>query len=113
MQVHARALDGLLYMLVLGVLADGPLHGYAVVAALQESGGDVIAVTDRSVYPALQRLEHQGLVRSSWSVVDGRSRRNYELTPAGREKLGADRKVWGEFVAAVGALIGTQDSGRR
>jgi len=74
-------------MLLLAVLADRALHGYAIVEALRQSGSDRFEVSERAVYPALHRLEHQGLVTSSWAVVNGRSRRTYEITAVGRDRL--------------------------
>jgi len=57
------------------------------------------------VYPALHRLETAGLIAGLWSTVDGRRRRTYRLTPAGRRKLHTDRRDWREFAATVTALL--------
>jgi PadR family transcriptional regulator, regulatory protein PadR len=58
------------------------------------------------VYPALHRLERAGLIRGNWSTVNGRRRRSYELTPAGRRMLSEERSSWQEFSAVVTALLG-------
>ena len=92
-------------MILLAVLAGRALHGYAVIAALRDGSGGRFELSEGAVYPALHRLEHLGLITSSWSVVDGRHRRVYRLTPAGRDKLSADRRAWLDFVAAVNGLL--------
>lgn len=94
-------LDGLL----LASLEAGPLHGYAVIEALRDGSAGHFDLPTGTVYPALRRLEGAGLVQSGWSVVSGRRRRTYELTPAGRRALNDQRTLWGEFSGAVSALL--------
>jgi PadR family transcriptional regulator PadR len=108
MSAERQVLRGLLNMLVLAVLQRGALHGYAVRDALRQGSSGRFDVSEGTVYPALQRLEHLGLVSSSWAVVDRRHIRVYELTPAGRDKLSADCLAWQGFVAAVGTLLEPQ-----
>lgn len=105
MQVEAKALKGLLHMLLLAVLAERPLHGWAIIDALKQAGGDQFAVAERAVYAALHRLEHLGLITSSTALVGGHTRRTYVLTPAGRDKLSAEHRAWEEFAATVRALV--------
>ena len=105
MGAQAQAVRAHLNMLLLAVLERDPLHAYAVREALREGSGGRFDLSDGTVYPALRRLEHLGLVTSSWSVVDGRHLRIYRLTPAGRDKLSADRNAWREFVAAITGLL--------
>ena len=95
-------LDGLL----LATLAAGPRHGYAVKEALRAGSGGRFDLPTGTVYPALHRLERAGLIRGSWSVVGGRRRRSYRLTPAGRRALNRERSSWQEFSAAVSAVLG-------
>ena len=95
-------------MLVLAVLHRGALHGYAVRDALRQGSSGRFDVSAATVYPVLQRLEHLGLVSSSWAVVDRRHIRVYELTAVGRDKLSADCLAWQGFVAAVGTLLEPQ-----
>ena len=78
-----ESLEGDLDGLVLAVLAEGPLHGYAVVEALRERGDPVFDGPEGTVYPVLHRLEGAGLVVSTWQVVGGRRRRTYRLTGPG------------------------------
>ncbi|WP_152360422.1 PadR family transcriptional regulator [Microlunatus speluncae] len=95
-------LDGLL----LAVIEHGPLHGYAVIEALQLRSGGTLALPTGTVYPALRRLEESGWISGRWSTVDGRRRRTYRLTAAGRRALGAERAEWSEFSGAIEKVLG-------
>ena len=99
-------LKGHLDALLLATLAAGPRHGYAVKEALRAGSGGRFDLPTGTVYPALHRLERAGLIHGSWSVVNGRRRRSYALTPAGRRALNQERSSWQEFSAAVSALLG-------
>jgi len=105
MRADAQALKGHLDVLLLATLADGPRHGYAVKDALRQGSGGRFDLPTGTVYPALHRLESAGLIAGSWSVVDGRRRRSYQLTPAGHHKLAGERTNWREFAIAVTALL--------
>ena len=105
MKSDAQALKGHLDVLLLAALEDGPRHGYAVKEVLREGSGGRFDLPTGTIYPALHRLEKAGLIAGSWSVVDGRRRRTYRLTPAGRRRLGTDRGTWREFAAAVTAVL--------
>ncbi|MQY04215.1 helix-turn-helix transcriptional regulator [Actinomadura macrotermitis] len=94
-------LDGLL----LAVLEPGPLHGYAIIAAVQERSGGALELRTGTMYPALNRLERVGLLRSSWQASGERRRRCYELTDAGRRSLAEERASWREFTAVIGAVL--------
>jgi PadR family transcriptional regulator len=113
MQIEAPALKGLFYMMLLSILADQPMHAYAITATLQQGGRGQFQISDQSVSPALHRLEHLGLVSSSVSVVDGRTRRTYSITSEGRDQLAADVKGWEQFTAAIAALIDPHRTGHR
>jgi PadR family transcriptional regulator, regulatory protein PadR len=105
MKPEAQALKGHLDVLLLAALADGPRHGYAVKEALRLGSGGRFDLPTGTVYPALHRLEAAGLIAGSWSVTDGRRRRTYRLTTAGRRRLAADRANWREFATAITALL--------
>jgi PadR family transcriptional regulator PadR len=90
-------LDGLL----LAALAAGPGHGYEISQRLQQASAGAIAPTEGSLYPALHRLERTRLVSSEWSVLDGRRRRVYSLTKAGRRATQDARREWASFSTAV------------
>jgi DNA-binding PadR family transcriptional regulator len=105
MKAEAQALKGHLDMLLLASLEDGPRHGYAVKEALRQGSGARFDLPTGTIYPALRRLESAGLVKGTWSEAGGRRRRNYELTPAGRQRLTGDRAAWRNFAAAVTAIL--------
>jgi DNA-binding PadR family transcriptional regulator len=91
-------LDGLL----LAVLAaTGPLHGYAIIEELSRRSGGGFTLPEGTVYPALHRLEAEGLLGSHWLESAPRRRRVYELTARGRRALGHERDEWSEFVKAA------------
>jgi PadR family transcriptional regulator PadR len=103
--MRAETLKGHLDGILLAVLEAGPLHGYAVMAALRVRSGGQVDLPTGTVYPALHRLERAGLVAGSWSQGGGRKRRVYELTPAGRHALDSERVTWRDFSAAVSTLL--------
>ena len=106
--MRGQALKGHLDGMLLAALEDGPGHGYAIMEALRAGSGGQFDLPTGTIYPALRRLERAGLVRTKWSEEGGRRRRLYELTPAGRRTLDAERHAWAEFSAAVTALLGPQ-----
>lgn len=105
MKADAQALKGHLDVLLLATLADGPRHGYAIKEALCDGSSGRFDLPTGTVYPALHRLERAGLIVGSWSVVDGRRRRSYQLTDDGHQKLAGDRANWREFATAVTSLL--------
>jgi len=104
--MKADMLRGHLDALVLSVLASGPAHGYAVIVALRDSSEGVFDLAEGTVYPALHRLEKQGLLNASLSEVQGRRRKVYELTAAGRRELSEQRADWRRFSMLVTRVIG-------
>jgi PadR family transcriptional regulator, regulatory protein PadR len=102
---QAQVLKGHLDVLLLAALGDGPRHGYAVKEALREGSGGRFDLPTGTVYPALHRLEDAGLIAGTWSVLDGRRRRTYRLTAAGRRRLADDRANWQAFATAVTMLL--------
>jgi PadR family transcriptional regulator len=103
--MQAETLKGHLDALLLATLEPGPRHGYAIIDALKSASDGQIDLPSGTVYPALHRLERAGLIASSWSTSSGRRRRTYELTPAGRRSLVAERAAWREFSHTVTALL--------
>jgi PadR family transcriptional regulator PadR len=103
--MRAEALKGHLDGLLLAVLEARPLHGYAVIEAVRDGSSGQFDLPTGTVYPALHRLEGAGLIRSSWSVVGGRRRREYDLTDRGRRALARQREGWRDFSGAVSALL--------
>lgn len=100
-------IKGHLDLLLLGVLSQGPGHGYAVITALRTQSDGLLEVTEGSVYPSLHRLEDLGLLTSEWQPVAGRRRRIYRLTAAGEKSLRAERRDWRALVTAVEAVLRT------
>ena len=99
--------QGTLDLLILRTLLGRPEHGQGIARAIQQSSGEVILVEHGSLYPALQRLEGQRLVRAAWGVSDNQRRaRYYELTPRGRQQLTAEAGRWRAMTAAIGRVLG-------
>jgi DNA-binding PadR family transcriptional regulator len=94
-------LDGLL----LGVLLDGPRHGYGVISELRDRTEGAFDLPEGTVYPALHRLQDLGLLASDWEHVAGRRRRVYWLTDAGRAALAREKQRWRSFAAAVDVVL--------
>ena len=103
--MRAETLKGHLDGMLLAALEPGPRHGYGIMEALRAGSGGQFDLPTGTVYPALHRLERAGLVAGTWSRAGGRRRRVYELTPAGRRMLDAERGTWRQFSAAVTALL--------
>lgn len=80
--------------LVLGILSEAESYGYAIVKRVRELSGGELDWTDGMLYPLLHRLERQGHVRASWEQVNGRRRKHYAITDAGRAALGERRRQW-------------------
>jgi PadR family transcriptional regulator, regulatory protein PadR len=103
---QADAQRGTLDLLVLKTLTLGPMHGWGIGEAIQEVTSGVLDVNQGSLYPALQRLEHRGVIRSEWGVSEnGRRARFYSLTAAGRRALTAETNSWRRFAAAVEVVL--------
>ena len=98
-------MKGHLDLLLLSVVATGPKHGYAVMEALRTTSDDAFDLPEGTIYPALNRLEREALLRSEWSVVQGRRRRTYHLTGGGRAALAEQRSGWESFAAAVNQVV--------
>ena len=92
-------------LLLLAVVEREPAHGYRIVEALRERSSDAFDLGEGTIYPALHRLEREGLLRSRWQTVDGRRRRIYRLTGGGKRALARRRDEWRTFAEAVGAVI--------
>ena len=102
---HERA-HGQLDLLLLSVLATGPAHGYAIIAALRERSDGEFDLPEGTVYPALHRLEQAGLLTSAWADKSGRRRRKYNITQRGLAALAARRREWYGFASAVRSVVG-------
>lgn len=103
--MRAETLKGHLDALILAVLADEPLHGYAVIEKLRTRSEGAFDLAEGTLYPVLHRLESDGLLSSAWSQASGRRRRVYRLTRRGRSALERQRAEWSGFAAAVEAVL--------
>ncbi len=102
-QVDTR---GSLDLLVLKTLALAPQHGWGIGQRLEQLSGGTLLVSQGSLYPALQRLEHRGLITSDWQTTDkNRRARVYTITRSGRRALDQEAESWGRLVAAVDLVL--------
>ena len=100
------ALRGALDLLIFKTLSLGPMHGWGISQRVQQISEGVLEVNQGSLYPALQRLEKAGLIRSDWGRTENNRRaRYYELTAAGRRALGEELASWRRFAAGLEAVL--------
>ena len=105
---HTDALRGSLDLLVLKTLSLEPMHGWGISQRVQQISEGVLEVNQGSLYPALQRLEKNGLITSDWGTTENNRRaRYYELTGAGRRALGEELESWRRFAAGLEAVLQT------
>jgi transcriptional regulator len=98
----AALLQGTLDMLIMQTLQWGPQHGHGIGQAIESRSGDLLSVEAGSLYPALHRLERQGLVTSLWRLSDNKQRaKYYRLTVAGRRRLVVEESKWDLLVKAI------------
>jgi PadR family transcriptional regulator PadR len=99
-------LHGTLDLLILKAISLGPRHGYGVLLRIQQISQDKLQIQQGSLYPALYRLEHQGLVTSEWGESENRRRaKYYRLTPAGRRRLHEEMAYWKRLSDAIGVVL--------
>ena len=104
--MRAETLKGHLDFLLLAALQHHASHGYAIVETLRARSGGSFDVPEGTIYPALHRLEHAGLLASRWSTQSGRRRRTYRLTAKGQQALDRNRVEWRQFASAIEAVAG-------
>ena len=97
--------SGHLEMLLLAAVGSQPMHGYAIIEYVREASAGQFDYAEGTIYPALRRLEDEGLVRSRWSERDGRRRRVYEVSSKGRKALAGRRNEWESFTRGVEAVL--------
>jgi PadR family transcriptional regulator len=103
-------LKGTLDMLVLKVVALGPIHGYAISQRIQQISRDLFQVQQGSLYPALHRLEDRGWLQAEWrNTESGREAKFYTLTRKGRKQLEAEVRNWEQISAAVALILRTAE----
>jgi transcriptional regulator len=105
---QSDALRGSLDLLVLKTLSLTPMHGWGISQRVQQISEGVLEVNQGSLYPALQRLEKEGLITSGWGRTENNRRaRYYELTRAGRKALGEEVESWRRFAEGLEAVLRT------
>jgi PadR family transcriptional regulator PadR len=101
-------LPGTLDMLILKAVSLKPLHGYGVLLRIRQISGEALDIPQGSLYPALYRLEHQGLIVAEWGLSDNnRKAKYYTLTAAGRRRLREETAGWDRFASAIAAALKT------
>jgi PadR family transcriptional regulator PadR len=103
--MRAETLRGHLDLLLLATVAAEPAHGYRIIEELKKRSAGAFDLPEGTVYPALHRLEANGLLASSWAKGAVRRRRVYRLTARGRRALSAQRREWRGFTRAVDAVV--------
>lgn len=104
----AEILPGTLDMLILKAVSLNPLHGYGVLLRIRQISRDAIEIPQGSLYPALYRLEHQGLIAAKWGQSENnRKAKYYTLTAAGRRRLRDETAGWRRLTSAIDAALNT------
>jgi transcriptional regulator len=103
--------QGTLHLLILKVLALEPLHGLAIANRLRQTSGDVLQVSDGSLYPALHKLEHDGWIEAEWKTSElGRRAKYYSVTRAGRRRLNEETANWKRLSVAINLVVDGQEA---
>jgi PadR family transcriptional regulator, regulatory protein PadR len=106
MSKKAELLPGTLDMLILKAVSLNPLHGYGVLLRIQQISGQALEIPQGSLYPALYRLEHQGLIAAEWGQSDSNRRaKYYKLTPSGRRRLREETESWNRLTSAIAEAL--------
>ena len=103
--------QGTLDLLLLKILALEPLNGFAISQRLTQVSGDVLQVSDGSLYPALHKLEHQGWIKAEWrSSANNRRAKFYALTRSGRRQLEREAESWSRLSAAIARVVALEEA---
>ena len=106
-----KLISGTVEVMVLEVVSQGPSYGYEITQTVLSRSSGQFELKEGSLYPALHRLERQGLLDSYWTETDGRRRKYYKLTSKGRRALAAKRSEWAAFAAGVNGVLGLRYEG--
>src|ERR687891_870263 len=110
MAEEAALLPGTLDVLILKAVSLAPEHGYGVLLRIEQITGGSLTIEQGALYPALARLEHQGLLAGEWGTSDNNRRAKfYRLTAAGRRRLREDTDRWERFALAMGRALRVQE----
>ena len=109
MAKQADLMPGTLDLLILQAVSLGEHHGYGVLLRIEQISGGALAIQQGTLYPALYRLEHQGLIESRWGTSENNRRAKfYRITAAGRKRRGEEMAAWDRLVTAMTAALNTQ-----
>jgi PadR family transcriptional regulator len=109
MRKTAELLPGTLDMLLLKAVSLKPLHGYGVLLRIRQISGNALDIPQGSLYPALYRLEHQGLIAAEWGQSENNRRaKYYTLTASGRRRLREETAGWNRLASAIAATLNTK-----
>ena len=101
-------LQGTLDLLILKAVSLGPLHGYGVLLRIQQISGEELVIQQGSLYPALYRLEHQGVIASEWGDSENNRRAKYcSLTASGRRRLESETEKWNRMAGIIAGILQT------
>jgi transcriptional regulator len=102
--------QGTLDLLLLKILALEPLHGWAISLRLKQVSGDILQVSDGSLYPALHKLEQQGWIKSEWKATENNRRAKfYSLTRLGRKQLDNEAANWKRLAGAISRVVALEE----
>jgi transcriptional regulator len=102
-------LQGTLEILILKAVSLGPLHGYGILLRIQQISGDRLEIPQGSFYPALYRLQHQGLIEGEWGESENkRKAKFYRLTAAGKQRFKSETEKWTEMTDVVSSILGAK-----
>ena len=108
MAPQAELLPGTLDVLILKAVSLGRLHGYGVLLRIEQISGGALQIQQGALYPALYRLEHQGLIDSEWGTSENNRRaKYYRITAAGRKRLGEETLSWNRLASAIARVLAT------
>jgi len=109
----AQILPGTLELLILRAVSLGPLHGYGILRRIEQLSSGALTIEEGALYPALWRLERDGLVGGEWGTSDNnRKAKFYSITRKGEAKLGEQVAAWDRLVEAMGLVLGKKEPGR-
>ena len=103
---QADLLQGTLDLMILKAVSLGPLHGYGILLRIQQISGEELVIQQGSLYPALYRLEHQGVIASEWGESENNRRaKYYRLTELGHDRLGEETNKWNRMAGIIGSIL--------
>lgn len=109
MSKPVELLQGTLEVLILKAVSLGPLHGYGILLRIQQISGDRLEIPQGSFYPALYRLQHQGLIEGEWGESENnRKAKFYRLTAAGKQRFRSETEKWTEMTDVVNSILGAK-----